>query len=36
LTADPTTHIVNATPSCLAQDGYSSYFTFTAERVIVK
>jgi hypothetical protein len=27
---------VNSSPSCLAQDGYSSYFQFTTDRVIVK
>jgi cysteine-rich repeat protein len=27
---------VNASTSCLAQDGYSSYFQFTTDRVIVK
>jgi hypothetical protein len=36
LTADPVTHKVNVGTACLAADGYSSYFQFTADRVIVK
>lgn len=29
-------HVVNASPACLAQDGYSAYVQFTTDRVIVK
>jgi hypothetical protein len=35
-TVNGVTNHVNASPSCLAQDGYSSYFQFTTDRVIVK
>jgi cysteine-rich repeat protein len=36
LTTDPTTHKVNSGVACLQTDGYSSYFQFTADRVIIK